>query len=224
MTNDPDATVRAGQRRHWAETFAANPQMYGNDPSKAATAAAGQFAASGMRRVLELGPGQGRDSLFFAQQGFEIVAVDYADGTLETIAEGASASGVADRVTGVRHDVRKALPFPDDSFDASYSHMLFCMALTTAELEHLAGELRRVIRPGGLIVYTVRHTADAHYGAGTPRGDDMFEHGGFVVHFFDRDLVERLADGFDLAEVAEFSEGELPRRLWRVTMRKPTSS
>ena len=50
-------------------------------------------------------------------------------------------------------------------------------------------------------------------------GDDMFEHGGFVVHFFDQALVDELADGFDLIDVAGFSEGALPRRLWRVTMR-----
>ena len=224
MSDDPEAMVRAGQCRHWAETFAVNPQMYGDDPSDAALAAAEQFAADGMKRVLELGPGQGRDSLFFATRGFDVVAVDYADGTLETIAEGANDAGVGDRVTGIKHDVRRALPFPDESFDASYSHMLFCMALTTAELEHLARELHRVVRPGGVVVYTVRHTADPHYGSGTSRGDDMFEHGGFIVHFFDRGLVQRLADGFDLTDVAEFTEGELPRHLWRVTMRKPSSA
>ncbi len=46
--------------------------------------------------------------------------------------------------------------------------MLFSMALTTPELERLARELHRVLRPGGLQVYTVRHTGDAHHGAGKP--------------------------------------------------------
>ena len=48
----------------------------------------------------------------------------------------------------------------------------------------------------------------------------MFEHGGFIVHFFDRPLVDRLAAGFLLLELVEFEEGELPRRLWRVTLRR----
>jgi hypothetical protein len=77
-----------------------------------------------------------------------------------------------------------------------------------------------VLRPGGHVVYTVRTTGDAHYGTGIARGDDMYEHGGFVVHFFDRTLIERLSAGFMLVDVTEFTEGELRRRLARVTMRR----
>lgn len=220
MTRDPDATARARQRQHWAATFAGNPHMYGADSSESAAAAAGDFATAGVRRVLELGAGQGRDTLSLARRGFDVVALDYVEPALTTLAEEAAAAGLADRLDVTQHDVRAPLPFPDHSFDGSYSHMLFCMALTTPELEQLAGEVRRVIRPGGLVVYTVRHTGDAHYGTGLPRSDDMFEHGGFIVHFFDHDLVERLADGFELVGVVEFTEGDLPRRLWRVTMRK----
>jgi len=49
----------------------------------------------------------------------------------------------------------------------------------------------------------------------------MYESSGFVVHYFGRDLVERLARGFDLLDVTELEEGDLPRRLYRVTQRKP---
>jgi len=94
------------------------------------------------------------------------------------------------------------------------------MALSTAELEALVGEVRRVLRPGGVLVYTVRHTGDAHFGAGTSHGDDVWEHGGFAVHFFSPELVARLADGWGPAEVEPFEEGDLPRRLWRVTQRR----
>jgi hypothetical protein len=58
----------------------------------------------------------------------------------------------------------------------------------------------------------VRHTGNAHYGAGTSHGDDMFENGGFIVHFFDRALVDRLAAGFTLLDLTAFEECSLPRR------------
>lgn len=67
--------------------------------------------------------------------------------------------------------------------------MLLSMALRTAEIERLIDEVHRVLLPGGLMVYTVRNTTDAHFGAGASHGDDMFEMGGFIVHFFDRVLI-----------------------------------
>ena len=59
-----DTEAIAGQREHWAATFEANPDMYGTDPSAPALVAAEAFAAAGHRSVLELGPGQGRDTLY----------------------------------------------------------------------------------------------------------------------------------------------------------------
>jgi SAM-dependent methyltransferase len=208
------------QRQHWSATFAAHPDMYGDEPSDAAVAAADEFAAADVETVLELGAGQGRDTLYLARRGFHVHALDYAREGLEAIETEARAEGLGDRVTVGLHDVRQHLPFAEAAFDASYSHMLLCMALTTPELERLVGDLCRVLRPGAHVVYTVRTTDDAHYGAGIARGDDMYEHGGFVVHFFDRTLIERLSDGFALMDVSEFTEGELPRRLARVTMRR----
>ena len=208
------------QRDHWSATLAAHPEMYGDEPSEAAVAAADVFEAADVVTVLELGAGQGRDTLYLAGRGLHVHALDYAPEGIGAIEGKAGAAGLADRVTVEIHDVRQRLPVADAGFDASYSHMLLCMALTTTELERLVTELRRVVRPGGLVVYTARTTDDAHYGTGIARGDDMYEHGGFVVHFFDRALVDRLASGFTPADVTEFTEGELPRRLARVTMRR----
>ncbi len=208
------------QRQNWSATFAAHREMYGDESSDAAVAVADEFAAAGVATVLELGAGQGRDTLYLARRGFHVHALDYAPEGIEAIAAKADTEGLGDRVTVGLHDVRQPLPFADAAFDASYSHMLLCMALATPELERLVGDVRRVLRPGGLVVYTVRTTDDAHYGTGIARGDDMYEHGGFVVHFFDRALIDRLAAGFMLVDVTEFTEGELPRRLARVTMRR----
>ncbi len=137
---------------------------------------------------------------------------------IESILSDREAADVAHRVTAEYHDVRERLPLAGASTDACYSHMLFCMALTTPKLERLTAEIRRVVRPGGLVVYTARTTEDAHYGDGIPRGDGMYENGGFIVHFFDQALIDRLAADFELIETARFTEGDLPRRLVHVTI------
>ncbi|ADD44919.1 class I SAM-dependent methyltransferase [Stackebrandtia nassauensis] len=216
MTHNGD-DLGAGQRRHWQSTYSDNPGMYGAEPSQAAVHAAETFTASEARDVLELGSGHGRDTLFFARAGFAVRALDFSETGLWQLRETATQAGIADRVTTTVHDVRQPLPLADDSVDAVFAHMLLCMALSTDELHTLMAEIRRVTRPGGTFVYTVRHTGDAHYGTGISHGDDIYEHGGFAVHFFDEALVTELARGWKLGEVFDFSEGELPRRLWRVT-------
>ncbi|MEU7136572.1 class I SAM-dependent methyltransferase [Streptomyces sp. NPDC046261] len=209
------------QRAHWQDTYAAHPGMYGEQPSAPAVHAAEVFRTAGARDVLELGAGHGRDALFFAREGFTVQATDFSPTGLEQLRGASLRQGVDQRVTTTVHDVREPLPLPDASVDAVFAHMLLCMALSTKEIHALVGEVRRVLRPGGVFVYTVRHTGDAHYGAGIAHGDDIHEHGGFAVHFFPRDLVDALADGWTLNEVHAFEEGDLPRRLWRVTQTLP---
>lgn len=215
-----DRGAADGQRRRWRATYDANPTMYGSGPSEPGRYAADLFSANDVRDVAELGAGHGRDSLAFLQAGMRVTAVDYADEGLAELREAAAEAGVADRLTTIVGDAREPLPLPDASMDAGYSHMLFNMALSTPELERLSAEIHRVLRPGGLHVYTVRHIGDAHYQAGTDHGDGMFESGGFIVHFFDEDLVDRLAGGFETTDRTSFEEGALPRRLWRITQRR----
>lgn len=213
------------QRAHWEAELRERPDRYGVEASEPARATLEALRGVNARDLLELGSGQGRDALFFAQAGLAVTAADFAPVAVATVAEKAQVSGVADRVATVECDARERLPFPDQRFDGCYSHMLFCMALSEPQLHALAAEVWRVLRPGGLCAYTARTTADPDCGRGTSLGGDLYELDGFVVHFFARDLVERIAAGsasasFELLDVDEFEEGSLPRRLIRVTMRR----
>lgn len=207
------------QRTHWETTLSANPEMYGPEPSDAGRYASNRFFDEGLTHVLELGAGQGRDTLALLHRGLKVCALDYAGDALTRLTNDVDPD-LAGNLTTVVHDVRVSLPFPNGFFDACFSHMLFTMALTTSELKDLIGEVRRVLRPGGLCIYTVRHVGDAHFGTGRNLGDNLYENGGFVVHFFDRTLVDTLAEGYQLEDITSFEEGALPRRLWRVTMRR----
>ena len=208
------------QGRRWEETFVRYPDMFGSEASDPARIAAEIFKKEGKNVILELGGGQGRDTIFFARNGLHMTVLDYSESAVRAIADRAQKSGLSGYVTALQHDVRVVLPFADESMDGCYSHMLYCMALTTSELEFLSREVRRVLRPKGLHIYTVRHTRDSHFGKGIHRGGDMYEVDGFIVHFFSKEKVERLAEGFEILGIDELEEGELPRKLFLVTLRK----
>ena len=209
------------QQRHWRKMYAEHVDMFGKERSYPARRAAEIFGTSGAKKILELGSGQGRDTLFFARRGFQTYALDYSEEGLHAIQKKADTLGLSPSLTTICHDVRQRLPFEDNSFDGCYSHMLYCMALTTPELEFLSQEVHRVLKPGGLNIYTVRHTADPHYRMGIDRGDDMWEiQGGFIVHFFSKEKVEHLAKGYDIVGVEEFEETDLPKKLFLVILKK----
>ena len=208
------------QRRYWQEMLVSNPDMFGSEPSEPARITAELFKKEDINRILELGGGQGRDTLFFAGNGFQITVLDYSESAVKSIDDKARMLGLSGYITTLRHDAREPLPFDDETMDGCFSHMLYCMALTTSELDLLSREVRRVLRPNGLHIYTVRQTKDPHYGKGIHRGEDMYEYGGFIVHFFSREKVNRLAKGYEIVGIDEFEEGELPRKLFRVTLRK----
>ncbi len=208
-----------GQNSYWEHSFTRYADMFGNAQSEPAVAAARDFKAAGVKSVLELGAGQGRDSLFFAGQGLHVTALDYSQKGVDDINAKAQARQLGNLVA-LRHDAREPLPFEAGKFDACYSHMLFCMAFTMAELIFLSAEAHRVLRPGGLCVYTVRHHGDPNFCRGTHIAENMYEYDGFIVHFFDQAMVQKLAKGYETLEIVEFEEGQLPRKLHRVTMRK----
>lgn len=220
MNQQIEEQVLSRQNPHWEKTYASIPEMFGDEPSEPVRKAAVIFKQEGKTNILELGGGQGRDTVYLAGNGFTVTSLDYAVEGVKAITQKAQKAGVSQAVSTLCHNVRQPLPFPDAFFDACYSHMLFCMALTTAELECLAAEILRVLKPGGLCIYTVRHIGDAHHGTGIHRGEDMYETGGFIVHFFSKEKIEHLATGYELVNVEEFEEGALPRKLFAVTMKK----
>ena len=218
-----DLAALCRQREQWERALTATADRYGIDPSAPARVAGALFREAGAEKVLELGSGQGRDALQFARSGLHVTAADFAPVAGATTRAKARATGLGERLRTVELDVRGSFPFETASFDACFAHMLFCMALTERELTALCDEVRRVLRPGGLCVYTARTVDDADFGKGQHLGENLYCVDGFVVHFFDPPLIERLAEGFELVDVEPFEEGALPRRLVRVTLKRPSA-
>ena len=211
-------SILNAQQNHWESMFDKNKEMFGLEPSFPACYAKKLLQEKNISKLLELGAGQGRDTLFFAQNQFDITALDYTQQGLNAIAHKAKTLNLP--LLLCQHDVRQPLPFEDASFEVCFSHMLYCMPLSTAELEFLNEEICRILKPGGYNIYTARHTNDPHYRQGIYWGEDMYEIGGFIVHFFSPEKVKNLTKGFELVKVETFEEGGLPRKLFCVTLQK----
>jgi SAM-dependent methyltransferase len=182
------------------------------------------MVAAGAKDILEMGCGQGRDTLLFLEKGFRVTALDYSGNCLCQVRAAAGSAGLDGGLRTMQNDLRLGLPFKDASFDVVYSHMLFTMQLTERELELAFKEVLRVLRPGGLNIYSVRNDHDPHFGKGKHMGEDMWQNPmGFVVHFFSEEKIRRMAFGADVVLIKEFEDTSPPftKKLYEVVLRKP---
>ena len=185
------------QSQHWENEFSSKPEMFGLTPSLSAEKALKIFQDRKISKIIELGAGLGRDSVLFAKNSIQTLAMDYSKSGIEIINQKAKKNNLSEFLSTKIFDIRKKLPFADNSIEGFYSHMLYCMALTTIDLKKLNSEIFRVLKP-----------------------EDLYENDGFIVHYFSKEKVNSLLGGFKNITLDKFEEGKFPRRLFFVVNEK----
>lgn len=116
----------------------------GQDPFEQAEALASAIPLEPGARLLDLGCGSARSSIWFGSRGATVWAVDLAASPTENLAR-ISTAGLADRVFPIRADARD-LPFAEAYFDAAVAIDSFHYFGTD---ERFLPRLLQFIRPGG---------------------------------------------------------------------------
>ena len=208
------------QSQHWEDSFSSKPEMFGFEPSYSAKKALETFKKNNISGIIELGAGLGRDTIFFAQNNIRVHAIDYSLSATNIIKKRSKENNLEALIKVENYDIRKKLNFDYENFQACYSHMLFCMALSNQDLENLNKEIWRILKKDGMNIYTVRNQIDGDFKKGIHRGEDMYEMNGFIVHYFSENKIKELLDGFINVSIENFDEGSFPRKLSLVINKK----
>ena len=189
----------------WDKVYSSDESFFGENESHFAVMSYSDFKKQGVNKLLELGCGQGRDTLFFALNDLDVHALDSSVIATENLHKKLREKNIS---IDLKHfDARQGIPFSNNFFDAIYAHMFFNMHLTDEELKFLFIESNRVLKNNGMLFFSVRSDKDAQYNTGKKLDNNIFEINGFQIRFFTKSQIRSfLSDYFEIKNIIEYYE------------------
>lgn len=197
----------------WDERKAISERKYLDDPNRfeggpsdfALWAVPRLKPFAGVRELIELGCGPGRDSRHLVVEGFRVHAVDFSPTAVVRATEARSGlrQPFRSRLQVVEGEATRYLRGrPPESADVVYAHLVYA-TFSPEELTELWSLVHRVLRPGGRHAFAVRDRTDPFVGQGTEVEPGTWRGGPHEVpyhYFVDTDVEALRSVGFERIE------------------------
>jgi thioredoxin reductase/2-polyprenyl-3-methyl-5-hydroxy-6-metoxy-1,4-benzoquinol methylase len=151
IAEDTRLTVRVLSRDHWEQRYGSATPVWSGKPNPQVVATAADLPPG---TALDVGSGEGADSIWLASRGWKVTGVDLSQAALDRAARHAAEAGVD--VTWQQADVTAWEPEPAqfDLVSAQYLH------LPRPARDALYRRLAAAVRPGGTLLIVGHHPAD----------------------------------------------------------------
>jgi SAM-dependent methyltransferase len=148
--------------QRWQARFDVPDYVFGREPNYFLAACKPLLPKTG--KALAIADGEGRNGVWLAEQGLEVVSVEFSPNAIRKAQALARERGV--KVTFVQSDVH-TWDYPDAAFDVVAD--IFTQFSTPAERAVKWAGARRALKPGGLLVLMGYTPRQLRYGTGGPK-------------------------------------------------------
>jgi len=165
-TNDGGGLPTPAGQTLWNEEYRdtkAIPSSDRAEPSQALLTAEEELDLQSVDTAIDMGCGNGRNTVYLAEQGIDVYALDFAEEAIAKTQQQLAQSGLSDAVTMFLTDVTEGLPFVDDAVDLIVDSYMSCHLFEEAQLEEYFAEVRRVLSPEGKFYWAGLGTTDEYY-------------------------------------------------------------
>jgi SAM-dependent methyltransferase len=179
------------------------PSSYRTEPSSVVSDFFYKFLAE--RRaptnvVADIGCGLGRNSLFFAQRGATVYAIDIVAENIAQLQKYAADNGLS--IIAVCGDITDTLAIPDKSVDIVMDVFCYKHQVDDKKREFYRRELCRVMKDTGYYLLSLAGKDDGYYGSLSKVGDTVVDpHTGVGSVLFDPEDIRREFDGYIIKKI-----------------------
>lgn len=176
--------------RTWNQRFDRPDYLFGTEPNRWLVSQRAQLPASG--RVLAVADGEGRNSVWLAQQGLEVDAFDIAEVGVAKARALAARAGVK-----VRHAVLDgdAVRWPEGLYDAVVA--IFIQFADPAMRRRLFARMAAALKPGGVLLLQGYTPRQLEYRTGGPP---------ILSHLYTAAQLRRELKGVRIEQLTEYEE------------------
>lgn len=107
--------------------------------------------------LLDVGCGEGADSVFYARKGFHVTAIDKNETYLKRFRAYRSDHGISN-ITILERDALE-YGYPRNTYDVISCILVLC-CMKRSEFERILEPMKRSVKPGGLIIMSSRNYLD----------------------------------------------------------------
>jgi cyclopropane fatty-acyl-phospholipid synthase-like methyltransferase len=146
----------------WETRFRAPGYQFGKEPNAFLKSQAHRLPAGGS--ALSVADGEGRNGVWLAEQGLEVLAIDFSPAALEK-----SRALAAERGVRLRTELADVMnwQWPAHAFDVVAA--IFIQVVDPAERPAFFANLKNALKPGGLLLMQSYRPEQLKYGTGGPR-------------------------------------------------------
>lgn len=171
----------------WQARYAAPGYLFGTAPNAFLKAQAPLLCKGA--RALAIADGEGRNGVFLAEQGLDVLSVDFSATAQDKVRALANERGVAVRVE--QADIVN-WTWPEDAFDVVAA--IFIQFAGPADRAKIFEGIKKALKPGGLLLMQGYRPKQLEYKTGGP---------GQVENLYTRELLERAFGDFAALEIRE---------------------
>jgi SAM-dependent methyltransferase len=176
-----------GEYERWEGRYSAPEYIFGEKPNYFLAACKPLLPQSG--RALAVADGEGRNGVWLAQQGLDVVAIDFSPAGQAKARKLAAARGVTVAIENA--DVH-AWTYPEAAFDVVAE--IFTQFSDPAQRRLKWDGMKRTLKSGGLMIIQGYTPKQLEYGTGGPKQLD---------HLYTREMLEAEFAGWKDVSIAE---------------------